>query len=601
MTVWLTVLTMVLGGGGVASAAEPTVPQDLAKLVPSTVVILVRATDLGQVWAGAKQGGLAERLKATEAWKRFAASDEHVKMLTAQAELDRLYQFNVEQALVDVLGKEVVVAADLEGVGPRQPTGYLLLARAVSAERLKSVAERLRRIRTDTGELKSSVEQPYRGLVIYDEVSVPKRGKDAGREKTSRYCLVGDLLIAGERMGPVKAAIDRLLEPNQGSLADSPRYRQALASLPAGCAVTAYVDAAALVAAAPPTDAQTPPGLRRLLLRADGFLAALDTVAFGLGVQEDLQVAVRTRFNEVKLPLTAADLLRTESTAQNVWHVLPASTVLVLAARTDLPKVVAFVREQMLPAAAQQQFDVVKQNLGAAFGGLDFEQRVLPELGPEVALVVSRVPVAGAANPPTVRGLAASLLIEVGNKDEIAGRLQSAVGALAWAAVTGNNKVPTRPKLVLAVEVVSGVSVTYVDFEDAHPLRGTLSPCCAKVGDFVVVSTSRAAMKDLIAAAGGAPGLAQSADFQRHVARFGGKASGLLYLNAAQLAGALHDNRAAILAQPRKAGETAAQAQQNFDGLLELLGLLDGLSAARSVAPGRISATITVTPAPPAK
>ena len=588
------------------AAAGQAPPQDLAQLVPPTAVVLVRATDLGGLWKEAKESAFVQRLKATQVWQKLVTSDDYLKMVNARNVLMERHQVDVEQVLLDTVGREVILVQALEAKpdGGQQAFFYLLAARAASADRLKAIADKLRAVRADTGELKSSVEHPYRGHVIYEEVTVAQHGRQAGREKTSYYCLAGEVLLAGERVGPVKAAIDRLLDPGTPSLAGSKRYQEALGMLPAGCAATVYVDVAALTAAKEPAG-ELPGGGKRpalggLLGRMRGLMKAVDTLALGLRRGEAMQVLVRARVNAEQLEPAVAELLRGRAAAHEAWAALPTGTVAALTVRTDVPALMGFVRGHLLGPQAAQRFDGIKQRLSVSFGGLDFDKEVLPKLGPEIVLALTRQPVPTTpGDGKTPRGVAATFLIQTRPEGDIGARFLSALGAFAATVVTGNNRNPEKPKLVVDVERVRGVSVTYIDFAGDHPWKGTFSPCCAKVGSFVALSTSRKALRDLVEASTGGTSLAEAPAFRRHLQLFGGKADAVLYLDARQLAAALQDNREVLVAG-RKAGKTEEQARAELSALIELIGLVEAVSVARSHSPERVSATLTVTAAPAA-
>jgi len=605
------VVALAVMCGPVWAGGEQTPPQDLARLVPPSVVVFVRATDAARLWKETKEGAFVKRLKATQVWQTFVTSDEYVKMVNARAALMVRHEFDVEQAILDVVGKEVVLAQALEATpdGGQRSYFYLLAARATSAERLAAVAEKLRAVRTETGELKSSVQHEYRGRVIYEEVGVPKHGKKAGQEQTAYYCLAADLLLLGERIGPVKAAIDRLEGPAKPSMADSKRCRETLAMLPAGCALTAYIDAAALTAKGQLgkhlAGATKNPRLAGLFGSVRKAVEAVDTVALGLrrrpataGAAGALQVLVRARLDPEKLDPGVAALLQGRQAAHDVWRVLPTGTIAALTVRTDVARLVGFLRAQVLGPQAGARFDGIKQGLSGAFGGLDFDTDVMPALGPEMAVVFSRQPVpVPAPEGKTPRGVAATFLIQASSEGDVDTRLLTALGTLAWAGVTGNNNNPQKPKLIFGVERVGGVPLTYVDFVGEHALKGTLSPCCAKVGSFVAVSTSRAALRDFITAAGGGASLAGTPAFKRHLEYVGGKADALIYVDAKRLAAVLRENRGALVAG-RKADKTEEKARADLDGLVELLGLIDGMSVTRTHTPTQVNATCTVTAAP---
>ena len=593
----------LLGGSGAITAAEPDVPADLAKLVPPSVVTFIRVKEPGRLWEDLKKSPFAARLKTTGTWQNFLASDDYLKMVKARDELQRLYDFDIERALKEALGGELVFVQALEARtdGTQDTYFYLLMARAVSAKRLAEVAEKLRFMRTEGGELKQSVEHPYRGFTIYDEVSVPKHGKDAGKEKRTYYCIADAVLLAGERMGPVKAAIDRILDPDKPDLAGSPRYAKALKSLPPGCAVTAYVDAAALVEKARVVerarDERKNPALRKMLGGARALVQAFDAGAVGIKADEGLQAFVRIGLDADKKDAATMELLAGKAVAHEVWGALPPNTVLAVTSRTDLGAVVRLARSRMLEPKAAAQFEAIKSSLSGAFGGVDFETDVLPQFGPEVGLVVTHEAVpAGAKASKHVRGLAATLLIQTSDDGDAATRATAALGMLAWGAVTGNNRDPKKPKLVLRVEPAGGINITYIDFAEAHPLKGVLSPCFTRIGSYLAVSTSRAALRDVIKASGGKMPVAGSAVLRRHLERAGGKANAMLFIDAAQLAAVMRDNLDLMVAgEVKKKGIDAAEAKRNLTALGEVVELLEGLSIVKTVSPEQVSVTMTVT------
>jgi len=367
--------------------------------------------------------------------------------------------------------------------------------------------------------------------------------------------------------------------------------------------MTVYVDAAALTAKTKLAEGLPRQGRKRafgrLFGRMRGLVKAVDTVALGLRGGKAVQVLVRAQVNAEQLEPAVRELLRGRAAAHTAWDVLPASTVAALTVRTDVAGLEAFLRRHLLEPEAARHLDGVKQTLSVAFGGLDFDKDVLPKLGPEIVVAVTRqatpAPPAGAK---ATRGVAATFLIQADPEGDVAARFLSAMGTFALAAVTGNNRNPEKPKLVLEVERVGETSITYIDFAEDHPLKGTLSPCCAKVGSFVAVSTSRKAMRELIETAGRLKSLADTPTFKHHLALVGGKADAALYVDARQLAAVLRDNREGLV-HKRKAGKTEVQARAELSALIELLGLVDALSIVRTHSPERVSATFTVT-APPA-
>jgi hypothetical protein len=230
--------------------------------------------------------------------------------------------------------------------------------------------------------------------------------------------------------------------------------------------------------------------------------------------------------------------------------------------------------------------------MGIFFSGRDLTDEVLAETRPEIRLVVARQKYDPALGPPRIQlpGFAAVFHVQHAEKT---GEMAEEAWQKALGLVNFTRGQKAEPGLILDRDVHDGVRYSLARFstsqvkDKAEPdVRFNFCPALARVGDFLVLSSTDGLAKDLIDAL-----KKETAQSVRAIAQ----AHSLIEVDGAQLAAILKANRGAMVRQSMvEKGKTQQQAESELDILVDLLGRVARAKLDVGTADGRPEARLDV-------
>ena len=208
--------------------------------------------------------------------------------------------------------------------------------------------------------------------------------------------------------------------------------------------------------------------------------------------------------------------------------------------------------------------------MGIFFSGRDLTDEVLAETRPQIRLVVARQSYDPAVGTPRTQfpGFAAVFRIQHAEK---AGEMAEEAWQKALGLVNFTRGQKAEPGLILDRDVHDGIRYSLARFATSDikdktdlDLRFNFRPALARVGDFLVFSSTDGLAKDLIEALKKEAAQSVRALAQTH---------SLIEVDGAQLASILKANRGAMVRQSMvEKGKSQQQAENDFDLFIDLLG-----------------------------
>ena len=219
------------------------------------------------------------------------------------------------------------------------------------------------------------------------------------------------------------------------------------------------------------------------------YWKALDGVAIGMGMQDDLAFTLAARAQVDRLPPAARRFLAEAAKPSELWRRFPENALLACAGRFDVSALEESLGGFLTPQTRRALHDGLDRYLGAALDK-DVIKDVLPCLGPDVGLCIT-APDQAAKNwfPRAVW----AVRVRPGDKPPHIDRaLFSALTALAQAAVIDHNGKHAQ-RMSLKTDVQNQVEIKYLAGGSQFPPG--LQPAFALKDGYLVLGTSPEALR----------------------------------------------------------------------------------------------------------
>jgi hypothetical protein len=542
-----------------ATAPAPSsAPAPAARCVPADAILGLELSRPQPLLDLACSPKLIAAVTSLPAYQRAAAQPKFREMQGGIAFLEARLGVRWPEALEKLLGGGLLLT-----VHPQE--GVLLVIDAKDAQLLADLHQVLLDIAR--GEA-AKAGQPDR---VYSKSYAGQTVWTFGTNEA--HVLLGSRLVLANRPALVKQVLD-LRAKGTETLASQPAYQGAKQAAGAEAIGLAFANLKVL---------KQLPNLRKALARPDNPLAALllaalpetagqaDWLGLGLGLQGTTlraravlggQAAAGGSKTAFAVPPRPAD------------GALPNLTVPGLIASVSLYRDLhAFyaAKDELFPERTSGLI-FFENMMGIFFSGRDLTDEVLAETRPEIRLVVARQKYDPAVGMPRTQlpGFAAVFHIQ---HPEKAGELAEEAWQKALGLVNFTRGQKAEPGLILDRDVYEGVRYSLARFGTAGvqdktdlDVRFNFRPALARVGDFLVLSSTDGLAKDLIDAL-----KKEAAESVRALAQTHSR----IEVDGAQLAAILQANRPAMVRQSMvEKGKTQQQAENDFDFLVGLLGRL---------------------------
>ncbi|MBL8843464.1 MAG: hypothetical protein JNL90_18230 [Planctomycetes bacterium] len=563
-----------------ARPAAPVVGEvaDLATLLPQELIAVADAQGLGARFHDLPNSSLKQRLFALPAWKLFQKSPAYVELLGGLGFVELVAGMKGHELLETLLGEQLALGV-VAGEGKPGLVGAVRLPDVDRALHVMQVARQL--------------------LAMQEEEPPAWRAATCGgletlvvREQLFVACHGRDLLFASSEA--------RFLE-----LATAAQAAHALQppALVAAARAAAPADALLRFALDGPRTTALSGKESWLPVRQEEFLgAALLGDVLQLAAQAPVvPLCVRGDADTFALELSLPATTPLPAAFRGFGHarageplalVRPPGTLLTMALRRDFA---ALWSESGALCTEKVGADLAaaKANLGLFFGGRSLPDEVLPALDEEVLFVLARQTFPGVAAPPALRYPAGALLFTARDDEERLGREFGNGVQMALALFNVDSAQKNQSPYELFVEPYRGTLVTggrlpKDDDRTAEPERQNASPCFARVGKRLILSSTVELLHALIDELSAGPlGSAPAGSLTR------------IEIDGAQVAALAHEDRDVLLSQATlEKGKSLAQAELEQAFLVDVAREVAQLRLASRRADGRLTVELALELAP---
>jgi hypothetical protein len=453
---------------------------------------------------------------------------------------------------------------------------YVLMVDAQDAATLAPVKEFVKSIAS-----LASVTQGASNRVFYRDFPGASTWSLDGKQF---FGSTGSRLMMTNRVETLKTLFDR----SKSSVASSPQYMQARRAAGDGVAASVFVNMAAL---------NQTPSVRKALSTAGSPMDILLDGALKESLRESKWAAIGLRIDGLNLLLHAAVDGKADPAGAGAFTlpedaasgILPNLTVprqlAAVSLWRDLAKFYA-AKDTLFPEKTSAAI-LFENFMEIFFSGRDLAGEVFGRFHPEVRLVAARQAYDPALGTPQEQYPAAALVFRVNHAEEFGEVFEE-----AWQKAIGLSNF-TRgqqalPGLIFDRASHGGVQFTYCYYsvrnekDRAHlPSRFNIRPALARVGPYIILSTTDALAKDVIDAVNREDARVPAARSNAHTV--------LEISNGADIAALLDTNRNELIRQSVVgSGAKLKQAEAQLDLTMALLKRLDRVQLSLSAAaPGQ--------------
>ena len=388
------------------------------------------------------------------------------------------------------------------------------------------------------------------------------------------HAIVGKRLLFSNRMETLKAALDLRAGSGGPSLASQPAYQAAHKSADADAVATVFVDLAAI---------KENPGLHEALNTNTNPLAALLLADMLEALRGSDALTMSLRIDGETLALQAAPSGKVTTASGAAAFAEPKQPDEGAMPNLAVPRRIAAVslyrdlhgfyaaKDKLFPERTSGLI-FFENMMGIFFTGRDLTEEVLVETQPEVRLVVAAQDYDPAVGTPRVQIPAFAAVFRLRHPAEVAQMTEEAwqkgVGLVSF---TRGQK--AEPGLILDRDTHDGVRYSVAYFSPAKEtdkkdldVRFNFRPAIARLGEYLVLSSTDGLAKDLIDALKRETGSAAKAAAGRH---------SLVEADGVELAAIFASNRQNMVRQNMlEKGHTEEEAQSEIDLLTSIVRLL---------------------------
>ncbi len=552
---FLRLTSLILLLAGFAQAGPDADDKSAAEILPGSAIVYAELSDPRAVLSLAMDHPLRKKLEATDGYRQYLASPDYEKLQKAVAFFEKQTGMKWRDAIESMSGGGLHVAFDLS------TGGFALLMKATDAARLAKIHEAVA----------AAVEQHHRGAIqkgrTYREIETWKVGKGG-------FAIVGKWFVFTNNPDMGKAMFDNMIDGSKTALANDRDFKAAAARQGGA------------------TDRPTAWAFTRLpLIRGLGLLSKVlkdksDNPAAELlfgGVQETLKhapyvtAALRVKDDDLHLMIGAPhDASRIDPSRS--FFFAPQGKAGAPRPLRPPGTMLSFTAHRDIAAMLRSADDLFDENIAAGiaqadsqltlfFSGRPFNAEVLASFHPQAQIIVTRPSFKEVT--PAIQVPAFALVMRLKTADEITiAQFRTAFHTvLNFVNLQGTQD--GKPMLLSDLDKINGATLLFskyvFDADKGDKTKADIiynfSPSMAIVDDRIMIASTRGLAEDLIKAA-----KAQKADESI-------EENTLIELDGPALLQSLKDNRETLISQNMlEKGHTPAQAKQEIDTLLELVG-----------------------------
>lgn len=457
-----------------ARAASPR--EDLLRLVPADVGFCLLVQDLRSHGDALLHSPLVRRLEQTPLGRKLAGAKEAQPLSDLDRLLQNYFQISSKELRDEILGDAIVFAYRPGPPGKPEGEQGICLVHARNEKLLAQLVQRINKLQSDTGDLKS-LETCGEGAQVYY-----RRIDQSG---TNYYFLRGPILALSPQEDWLRQVLDRLA--SAGPNAESPVTREfrllGMESALAGLWINPRTFDAQLqhhLTNASATQAVTLRTLQR-------YWQAVDGLGLACHLDEQLRLSLAVRGRREQLPQAAQQFLATAAARSELWNCIPANALVAFAGRIDVPAAAGMLSE-FIPEEGRQPIRAALDATCGALLGPHSDRELTTHVGPEFGLWV--LPPAGDRwVPTTVAALRVRSAPSVNPADRT---LLSGLKLLASLAVFQHNA--GKPgSLRLQTTLHEGEEITSLVNPDQFPAG--FQPSFGLHGNYLVLATSLEAVR----------------------------------------------------------------------------------------------------------
>jgi hypothetical protein len=549
----------LLIGAMPAPAASPR--DELLRLVPGDVGFCLVLEDVRGHASQVLESPFAQQWQKSPMRTLVDKDRDWQNFTDSRRQIEQIIGIEWTKLRDDILGDALVFAYRPGPPGKPGEDRGLILLHARDPQALAKLIERVNKMQVGSRELKELEVREHNGQRYFHR---------AGATGANFYALIGPILAVSSQEGAVRDALDRLSEP--GGYTESPIAAHLRTLLgPQRRLLSLWVNPrvfdAAIAAKINETPAEQTAVIRGLLKT----WKALDGIAFGVSIEEHLELTLAARAQPSRLSPAARRFLTEAAKPSDLWRRFPDNAMLALAGRFDPAAFSEWLGEFLTQPAQSTLRDSLDRFVGSVLDK-DVSKDVLPNLGPDFGLCVTAPENAEKGWVPQ-----AVFALRVGPGDKppfVDHAIFSAINSLAQLAVIDHNG-KHEDRMVLKTDIREGQGIKYL--VNAKRFPPGLSPAFRLRDGYLLLATSPHALRNFAAPRRNE----ESAEVP------------MLRVSLKELGRYIHTFRtplAAALAEQNKA--KPAELEQQLDGVAEILDGFDRLEVSQRPAEGQATLTI---------
>lgn len=570
---WILSLPLLLAAAALApsflAAAPESAPESLEALMPDDVVGYVKLTGLGARLEEFLKSDLRKKLESIEAVKLALSQGPWQKFESGLADFREATGKDPLQVFKALLGKEILVGARLGFSGPE----FIAVTRTAGTKELEETIRALRQW-----------AEKHLGQALEGEKSTYE-GKTLERLDKVIFTSVGEVLAVATSDTGLKSVVDLASGKSTGSLKKAAVFQRRGGAASKDCLASLAVRPQFL------PNFSVPEKLDNVLgsLLVGGWAGAL-------GASELLTASLELNGGNLKLDLSS--VLSAKGQDESYWkkyqsffpEALPDGVISRLEERGVLGVVQLRRnlaqwwenREALLVPKAAGGLIEFANTMSIFFGGRNFQDEVLPELGSTITLVARNQEYSNLREKPqpAIPGFAAVFELKSAKEfgDSMVAAFYTVVGIInadmAQKKKEGGMAMIPKPMKVADVDM-HAVSLTGP--KDVKPgMLHNFTPSLAIVGSRVILSSSAELTKILVEEL---PRETPKDAAKKTAATGSVKGRDALFIDGQAAHAILAQNRESLVADSMlKKGSGREEADRELDSILEALKYVRGLS-----------------------
>lgn len=536
------------------SAASPAAPRDeLLPLVPDDISLCLVVNNLREHTEALNKAPWLAKLKNTTLGKELLQSPELDKLRKLDQDLQLIAKVGWQRVQNDILGDCVVFAFRHSNQGKPQDERGLMLLWARDPDLLGSLIDLINKEQKKNGELLELVEKKHNGAKYFLR-------REAKQQQF--YLQMGSVFAFTTHEPMLLQVID--LHTNKAKAQSPSPLQKSFARLKVDQALVTFWLNPRAFDPLWKSAAEDNPDTTTAKQAFAKYWQAIDAAAVSLTAGDNLDMQLTLQGRPDELPAAAQKFLQSALQTSQLWQKFPADAVVKAAVRLEGESLLHMLEDFMTPAARAKLHEGLGHKKLSAALGLDFVKDVLPNLGPDVGLCLSP-PGPGKAVPEMLL----ALRVQPGTgKRKVDEQIISSIEFLAKLKILDFNFNQAKADQQMTLESTKQGAVEVKYLAQAQFPAG-FQPACALKDGHLVLATAPEAIQRF----GAAPANVAGAP--------------LLHVSFAPIAKLLRAHKPLLItgAPGQKPAEPGAE--RMFDGVLEVLSLVDSLTLDQQSVPGQ--------------